>query len=68
MERYLNSPQPKVLPRPIVVPEPETVPLIEPDEDDPFNVPGPLVDPTPKGIKEIKKTKKLFKFCNIYLL
>jgi hypothetical protein len=51
-----------------VVPEPETVPLIEPNEDDPFNVPGPLVDPTPKGIKEIKKTKKLFKFCNIYLL
>lgn len=68
MESYLKSPQPEVLPKPIVVPEPETVPLIEPDEDDPFNVPGPKVNPTPKGIGGIKKIKKVFKFCNIYLL
>lgn len=63
MESYLNSPQPEVLPNPIVIPEPETVPLIEPDEDDPFKVPGPKVDPTPKGIR-----KKVFKFCNFLFL
>jgi len=68
MERYLKFPQPEVLPKPVVVPKPETVPLIEPNEDDPFNVPGPKVNPTPKGIGGIKKIKKVFKFCNIYLL
>ena len=54
MESYLNSPQPEVLPNPIVIPspKPETTPLIEPDEDDPFKVPGPLVNPTPKGIRK----------------
>lgn len=54
MESYLNSPQPEVLPNPIVIPspEPETAPLVEPDEDDPFKVPGPKVDPTPKGIRK----------------
>jgi hypothetical protein len=31
-------------------------------------VPGPKVNPTPKGIGGIKKIKKVFKFCNIYLL
>jgi hypothetical protein len=35
--------EPEVLPKP----GPTTVP--RPDEDDPFNVPAPLVDPTPKG-------------------
>jgi len=55
MESYLNSPQPEVLPAPIVVPEPETVPTVEPDEDDPFRVPGPLVNPTPKGGLKVEK-------------
>ena len=40
----------------------ETVPVVNPDENDPFSVPGPKVNPTPKGIK------KVFKFCNIYIL
>jgi hypothetical protein len=49
----LNSPQPQVLPAPTTVPETEplTRPHEEPDENDPFNVPGPKVDPTPKGKK-----------------
>ena len=34
---------------PEVIPHPETVPKKEPDEDSPWNVPGPKVDPTPKG-------------------
>ncbi|GIV43862.1 MAG: hypothetical protein KatS3mg035_0985 [Bacteroidia bacterium] len=44
-----NSPSPEVLPAPspVTVPEPITLPEIDPD--DPFNVPGPKVDPTPKG-------------------
>jgi hypothetical protein len=46
----LNSPQPEVMPAPTVVPETEPiVPQQEPDENDPFRVPGPKVDPTPKG-------------------
>lgn len=56
MEGYLNSPQPEVLPKPVVVPKPETVPIVEPNEDDPFNVPAPKINPTPKGIKKIKKS------------
>ena len=56
MESYLNSPQPEVLPRPIVVPKPKTVPQVDPDENDPFNVPGPKVNPTPKGFKKNKKS------------
>lgn len=39
---------PEVLPaEPITKPAPITTP--RPDQDDPFNVPAPLVDPTPKG-------------------
>lgn len=38
----------EVLPaEPIIKPAPTTIP--RPKEDDPFNVPAPLVDPTPKG-------------------
>lgn len=33
---------------PITKPAPTTIP--RPREDDPFNVPAPLIDPTPKGI------------------
>jgi hypothetical protein len=62
MESYLKSPQPAVLPRPTTVPKPKTAPQVNPDENDPFSVPGPKVNPTPKGIK------KVFKFCNIYIL
>jgi len=40
---------PEVLPaEPITKPAPTTTP--RPDQDDPFNVPAPLVDPTPKGL------------------
>ena len=56
MESYLNSPQPEVLPRPVVVPKPKTVPLVEPNEDDPWAVPGPRINPTPKGFKKNKKS------------
>ncbi len=56
MERYINSPQPEVLPAPVIVPKPETAPQVDPDENDPFKVPGPKVNPTPKGIT--KKRKK----------
>ena len=49
MESYLNSPQPEVLPNPTVVPEPDKAPTVDPDENDPFRVPGPLINPTPKG-------------------
>jgi len=49
MESRLNSPQPEVLPAPVIVPKPETAPIVEPDENDPFNVPGPRINPTPKG-------------------
>lgn len=52
MESNLKSPQPEVLPKPTVVPKPKTPPQVEPDEDDPFNVPGPKINPTPKGIKK----------------
>ena len=41
---------------PLVIPrEPEVLPVTKPDilprpgQDDPFNVPAPLIDPTPKG-------------------
>lgn len=34
---------------PIVKPAPVITPTIQPGRDDPFNVPAPLVDPTPKG-------------------
>lgn len=47
-----NSPEPEVLPvEPEVVPE-TTPEKPRPSEDDPFAVPGPKVNPTPKGIKE----------------
>lgn len=51
MENYLNSPRPEVLPapRPVTVPKPAPKPRVDPDEDDPFRVPGPKVNPTPKG-------------------
>ena len=62
MESYLNDHQPEVLPRPTTVPKPKTAPQVDPSENDPFSVPGPKVNPTPKGIK------KVFKFCNIYIL
>ena len=65
MESYLKSPIRAVLPRPTTVPKPETVPVVDPDENDPFSVPGPKVNPTPKGFRKIKK---VFKFCNIYIL
>lgn len=41
------GPTPEVLPAPIKTPEPAVIP--RPQEDDPFNVPAPLIDPTPKG-------------------
>lgn len=55
MERYLNN-GPEVAPAPVVIPETEPVtvptrPKEDPEEDDPFRVPGPKVDPTPKGKK-----------------
>ena len=53
MESYLNNPQPEVLPKPTVVPKPKTAPQVEPDENDPFRVPGPLVNPTPKAGLEV---------------
>jgi hypothetical protein len=62
MESYLKDHQPEVLPRPTTVPKPKTTPQVDPDENNPFSVPGPKVNPTPKGIK------KVFKFCNIYIL
>jgi hypothetical protein len=65
MESYLKSPQPEVIPRPTTVPKPKTAPQVDPDENDPFSVPGPLINPTPKGFRKIKK---VFKFCNIYIL
>lgn len=49
MESNISSPYPEVLPMPITVPE--VIPHEEPDEDDPFNVPAPKVNPTPKGKK-----------------
>ena len=40
---------PLVIPaEPITKPAPTTTP--RPGQDDPFNVPAPLVDPTPKGL------------------
>lgn len=57
--------EPEVLPQtqPEVVPEtrpkePGVIP--RPAEDDPFNVPAPLVDPTPKGISFSIKRKKFW--------
>lgn len=39
---------PVVIPvEPVTKPAPTTIPT--PDENDPFNVPAPLIDPTPKG-------------------
>lgn len=35
---------------PQVLPETKPSPVIRPAEDDPFNVPAPKVDPTPKGL------------------
>jgi hypothetical protein len=52
MERYLNSPQPEVLPAPVKRPSPIRVPQTEPDENDPWAVPGPKINPTPKGRKK----------------
>lgn len=44
------EPEPLVKPlEPGVNPKPEIVPQHDPDENSPWNVPGPLVDPTPKG-------------------
>lgn len=41
---------PVVVPfEPITKPKPEVQPITKPDKDDPFNVPAPKVDPTPKG-------------------
>jgi hypothetical protein len=50
MESYLSSPQPEVLPVPIVIPEPGTAPIVEPDENDPFKISKPKINPTPKGL------------------
>jgi len=47
VENNLN--QPEVLPKPITKPAP--TPIQEPDENDPWNVPAPKIDPTPKGKK-----------------
>lgn len=49
MESNLNK-----VPAPVVVPETEPItvptrPKEVPEEDDPFRVPGPLINPTPKG-------------------
>lgn len=42
------TPEPLVKPAdPEVIPE--IIPKKEPEEDSPWNVPGPKVDPTPKG-------------------
>lgn len=49
MESNLSSPYPEVLPMPMPITVPETIPKEEPNEDDPFNVPAPKVNPTPKG-------------------
>lgn len=49
--------EPEILPE-VLPAEPTVIP--RPKEDDPFNVPAPLVDPTPKGMKfsfEIKRKK-----------
>jgi hypothetical protein len=35
---------------PQVLPAPTITPVIQPGKDDPFNVPAPLINPTPKGI------------------
>jgi hypothetical protein len=41
-------PLPEVMPaEPITKPAPTTIP--QPAEDDPFNVPAPKINPTPKG-------------------
>jgi len=40
---------PVISPEPLVLPKPEIIPQQDPDEDSPWNVPGPKVDPTPKG-------------------
>jgi hypothetical protein len=45
----LVAPEPLVKPGPSTVPKPEIIPQQDPDEDSPWNVPGPKVDPTPKG-------------------
>lgn len=39
--------EPIVKPAPVKTPEP--APVKRPQEDDPFNVPAPLINPTPKG-------------------
>lgn len=48
MEFISSSNLPEVLPaEPVTKPAPVTIP--RPSENDPFNVPAPLVDPTPKA-------------------
>lgn len=46
-----NSPLPEVLPIPETKPEvePAIQPTTQPDENDPWVVPGPKINPTPKG-------------------
>ncbi len=39
--------EPITKPSPVITPAPAPAPA--PSQDDPFNVPAPLVDPTPKG-------------------
>ncbi len=39
--------EPIVKPAPVTTPEPS--PVKQPDRDDPFNVPAPKINPTPKG-------------------
>ncbi|MCC7514220.1 MAG: hypothetical protein IT212_05985 [Bacteroidia bacterium] len=45
-----NCPNPEVLPaEPITIPKQPETPA-RPSKDDPFNVPAPKIDPTPKGL------------------
>lgn len=48
MNKFEPGPLVKPL-EPGVIPKPEVVPQENPEEDSPWNVPGPKVDPTPKG-------------------
>jgi hypothetical protein len=64
----MHSPGPEVDPG-IEIEEPETLPAepkIRPiPDDDPFNVPAPLIDPTPKGFVWFR-TKKIFNLFSIF--
>lgn len=51
LELINKIPTPEVLPaEPEVLPKPGPRIQPAPREDDPFNVPAPLIDPTPKGL------------------